>query len=430
MAVAIVAVIAVVVGMVLWKVSSRGSDAAPDNVRPPAQIKAPALNSAPTNVRWSYTPEDSPTSYLKVVGGDSKTVLVGLRSYLVALDAANGSQVWKQPLPRALGDVFDCVLGTSGSVALCGGDRGAVFMDAKTGALVGDPVDLAHPDVYSGSGLLAVADNRTGITVFDDSGKQLWQKSQTGYLGVFLDQRIVVVRERAQTQFFDARTGDELFSTDFANGVLATSHGIVVAQNDKSFGAGRDRSPRQQIDFYSFTGELLSSISKDRGYRLPDTDPIPGSAFAVPILHSTSGVSVPVIYQPDTGEVAGVDVTTGDILWSQQVAITPDTNVTLFGVDNLCVLSLRDDGQLDARVRARNCNEGEGAVFTDPDPDSDNHLIVADGEHILLGGLLGATAYDAVTGKASWRVGKDLSPIEWAGDGLYAVGIYAVSRLS
>jgi hypothetical protein len=439
---AVVVVLAVVIGsVVVWKFGSGGSgseantdtaagkaEVASAEARPPAEVKVPSLSAAPTRVRWSYPPGGGSGGYPDVVGGDSKTVLVKLRDSLIGLNAATGSQLWQQPWSN--GAYPDCVVGASGATAICRADEDALIVDMATGATKSTVSGQGNTAVYSGSGFLAFAEFGNGITVFDDSGQQLWKKQLSGDLSVFLDQRVIAVKRSTGAKFYDAKTGDELFSIGLVDDVIVTSRGVAVGVRGNPFDSERGQYPKQRIDFYSFTGKKAWSIPEEQQYRLPDLD------FAVLLLpgvarYSTSGVALPILYSENKGEIVGVDDTTGNILWSQQVPISPRPAVILSGIGDLCILSLHniDQGRSAGGVRARKCTDGNGALVSDTHADSPGELVAADGNQMIFDAAGSAAAYDAVTGRQVWQ-SSGLGRITWVGDALYGASLGAVSRLS
>jgi outer membrane protein assembly factor BamB len=439
---AVVVVLALVIGsVVVWKFSPGGSDTDADTTagkaevasaeaRPPAEIKVPSLSAAPTGVLWSYPPGGDSGGYPDVVGGDSKTVFVKLRDSLIGLDAANGSQMWQQPSPQSIGPYPYCVVSTSGNAGLCSGIKDAVVLDMKTGTAKDTLSAPGGSAVYSGSGLLAFSDIRNSLTVFDDSGQQLWKKSMTGMPAVFLDQRIVADKEGTSTKFYDAKTGDELFSIGPVDDVIATSRGIAVSVRSSSIDVNPGGYPKQRIDFYSYTGKKAWSIAEDRGYRLPNTGIIPSFTFNSSVRNSTSGVAIPIVYSEDKREIAAVDTTTGKIKWSQQMPMPPHNVPSLAGIGNLCIVSYSDPNQGARGVRVRDCNDETGAFVADTQETSHNDLVVADGDQTVIDGSLSATAYDAVTGGQVWHSDSDVGRITWVGDALYGASLGTVSRLS
>ncbi|WP_229478474.1 outer membrane protein assembly factor BamB family protein [Mycolicibacterium mageritense] len=440
---AIVAVIALAIGgVVVWQFRSGGSsdtdmtaglaEVASGEVRPPADVEPPSLSAAPTTARWTYSPgSDSP--YMQVLGGDSKTVIVMVKDSIVGLDAASGSQVWQQPWPESNGAYPYCVVGTSGETAVCdGGSKTAVILDMKTGSTKSTVSDQESAYAYGGAGLLAVVDNTHGITVLDDSGQQLWKKSMTGTVVPFLDQGIVAAQAPTGTQFYDAKTGDDVFSIGFVDDLIATSRGIAVAVRGSSIDVEPGRFPKQRIDFYSFTGKKAWSIPEDQHYRLPKTSSTGRFDLARSVRNGTSGVALPVVYSEDRGEIAGVDDATGEILWSQQVPLVPHTLPGLAGIGELCLVGIPTDEQGHGKIRARKCTDGTGALIAAPEETSNYNLVVADGDQTVIGGGEPATAYDALTGQQSWQWGEpDIgATVTWVGDGLYGYARGTVSRLA
>lgn len=437
-AAAIVTVIAVVVGaVVVWKSRSEvspgngtaGAAKVATDERPPTEFTAPSLSAAPTKVLWSYPPGGQYQGIPEVLGGDSTTVLIELRDEIIALDAANGSERWRQPW-QAHGPAPYCVVSTSGATAVCSDTaKTATVLDMKTGATKSTVSGERSADAFGGSGFLAVLDYRAGITVFDDSGQQLWKQSMVANIYPLLNQRIVAMASDADTTFYDAKTGDVLFKVNFvAQDITATSTGLVVAHWSSQRFADADRSPPQQIDFYSFTGKKMWSIPEARGYRLPTTRDASGDyTLAYSVQHATSGVALPIVYSQDRGELAGVDDASGDILWSQQVPIPPGTFLNLFGIGSLCGVTFMGKGAV-TTARLRDCKDGDGAILP-ADPKHGSDLIVTDSDHAIIGRYQ-AAGVDTATGRQMWQMGSDINMISWVGDGLYGVASDTVSRLS
>lgn len=429
-------------GVVVWQFRSGDSsdtdmtaglaEVASGEVRPPADVEPPSLSAAPTTARWTYSPgSDSP--YMQVLGGDSKTVIVMVKDSIVGLDAASGSQVWQQPWPESNGAYPYCVVGTSGETAVCdGGSKTAVILDMKTGTTKSTVSDQESAYAYGGAGLLAVVDNTHGITVLDDSGQQLWKKSMTGTVMPFLDQGIIAAQAPTGTQFYDAKTGDDVFSIGFVDDLIATSRGIAVAVRGSSIDVEPGRFPKQRIDFYSFTGKKAWSIPEDQHYRLPKTSSTGRFDLARSVRNGTSGVALPVVYSEDRSEIAGVDDATGEILWSQQVPLVPHTLPGLAGIGELCLVGIPTDEQGHGKIRARKCTDGTGALIAAPEETSNYNLVVADGDQTVIGGGQPATAYDASTGQQLWQWGEpDIgATVTWVGDCLYGYVRGTVSRLA
>ncbi|MUL81131.1 MULTISPECIES: PQQ-binding-like beta-propeller repeat protein [unclassified Mycolicibacterium] len=433
-----VVVLALVVGsVVVWKLNSGGSGSDIDTSagkaevareeRPPVAAKAPPLGSAPTKKLWTYPPGGDARGYPTVMGGDSKTVIVNMGDSLVALDAANGSERWRQPAPASIGSYGYCVVSTSGKAGLCSGGQNAVLLDMTTGATKDTMAAQGFGSVYSGSGLLAFVDVRKSVTVFDDAGQQLWTKSTPGMVSVFLDQRIIAEAPGTSTSFYDAKTGDEQFSIGAVDDIVATSRGVAVSVRGSSLVSG-ERFPKQRIDFYSFTGKLAWSIPEDQGYRLPNTAPISGIPSPSSVEFATSGVVLPIVYSEDKGEIAAVDPLTGEFKWSQQTPIPPHTVVYLSGIGNLCKVSYSEVGTGAGGVRVRDCNDGTGAFIAKSELST---LVAADGDQIVgTGDSSYVSAYDTATGRQSGRLDDHIGVVTWVGDGLYAAGSGKVTRLS
>lgn len=435
---AVVAVLVLVIGLVVQFTSDSGSgsdalseaDTAAGKAeiagveRPPTAVDLPSLGAAPGAPLWSYPPAgQDPGGLAEVVGGDAKTVLVGLNDSLIALDAGNGSQKWQKP-----GAFASCVFSTSGTTALCvAADKSAATLDMATGATKNTASNRGGvPQIYGGSGLLAYSDHQQSLTVFDDSGQQLWTKSMPGQTSVFLDQGVVAEQERGglSTKFYDAKTGSELFSIGAVDSVIATIRGIAVSQ--RSGGIMPGGSPRQRIDFYSFTGKLAWRIPGDRGYRLPGATPIFSLKGTVP--YTMSGVTSPIVYSEEKGEISGVDPLTGELTWSQQIPMTSDTLVSLEGVGGLCVLSYSEVGTRAGGVRVRGCNDGTGA-FVDR-AEISGFIIATDGKQTVGSGDGPVSAYDTATGQRTWQFPDDVHIVTWAGDGLYIEGYDDLKRVS
>ncbi|MFV8242207.1 PQQ-binding-like beta-propeller repeat protein [Mycolicibacterium peregrinum] len=438
---AVIAVLVLVVGSIVWFTSDSGSgsdalaeaDTAAGKAeiagveRPPTAVKLPSLGAAPGAPVWTYPRGGDASGYLSVLGGDSATVLVSLDESMIALDAATGAPRWQRPdMPGK------CVVGTSGKVALCStGQSNAVLLDMATGVTKETMPAQAVVLIYSGAGLLAFVDHQNSVRVFDDAGRQLWTKQVPGQASVFLDQGVVAEQERGglSTKFYDAKTGDDLFSIGAVDDVIATSRGIAVSQ--RSGGLLPGGRPKQRIDFYSFTGKLAWRIPGDRGYRLPDMDDSP--KFEPFNVTTTSGVALPVVYSEGNGEIAAVDPLTGDIKWSQQVPVSPDTLVHLSGVANLCVVSYGTVDQESGGVRVRDCNDPTGAFIAKSELD---HLRVTDGNQIV--GLGDGpvtdnpvTAFDSATGQRLWQLDSAVvRDVAWVGGGLYGTGGGKITRLS
>lgn len=433
----VVVVLALVVGSIVFWMSGSDelseADAAAGKAeiagveRPPAAAQLPSLSAAPTNNLWSYPPGPDSNAYPLVMGGDSKTVIVNLNKSMIALDAANGTPLWQQPLPTSFGRVAHCVVGTSGGAALCAGGKEAVLVDMRSGATKESMSTDGVPQVYSGSGLLAFADNKKSLTVFDDSGQQLWTKPTTGSASVYLDQGVVAEVGGTSTKFYDAESGADLFSIGAVDELIATSRGIVVAVRGRAL-LNSDHFPEQQIDFYSFTGKLAWRIPADHGYRLPNTDLMSNPSFPRSVVYATSGIVLPIVYSESKGEIAAVDTLTGDFKWSQQLPLTPSPRVTLAGVGNLCIVSYGEVGSDTGGVRARDCTDGTGAFIEKAKLDS---LVAADNNHIVGTHDVDPTiAYDTATGQRSWQVGSDVGIVTWVGAGLYGNGRGKITRLS
>ncbi|OBB24257.1 hypothetical protein A5792_31190 [Mycolicibacterium peregrinum] len=438
-----VVVLAVVIGSVVMFTSGSGesaSDALAEadtaagkaeiarDERPPAAVKLPSLGAAPGAPVWSYPPGGDASEYLSVLGGDSATILVSLDESMIALDAVTGAPRWQRPdMPGK------CVVGTSGKVALCStGQSNAVLLDMATGVTKETMPAQAVVLIYSGAGLLAFLDHQNNLRVFDDAGRQLWTKQVPGQTSVFLDQGVVAEKERSglSTKFYDAKTGNDLFSIGAVDDVIATSRGIAVSQ--RSGGLLPGGRPKQRIDFYSFTGKLAWRIPGDQGYRLPNTDDAT-KGFEPFNVRTTSGVALPVVYSEGKGEIAAVDPLTGDIKWSQQVPVSPDTLVRLSGVANLCVVSYGTVDQKSGAVRVRDCNDPTGAFIAKSELDT---LRVTDGNQIV--GLGDGpvtnnpvTAFDSATGQQTWQLDRSVvQDVASVGDGLYGTSGGKISRLS
>ncbi|TGB39541.1 PQQ-binding-like beta-propeller repeat protein [Mycolicibacterium peregrinum] len=437
-AVAAVVVVLALVGSVVYWMSGSDSglseaDAAAGKAeiagaeRPPATAKLSSLSAAPTKNLWSYPlGGGSPRGLTRVVGGDTKTVLVNLNDSFTALDAGSGSQRWLKP-----GVFTNCVFSTSGATALCvAADKSAALLDVATGATknVAPNQGGGLPRTYSGSGLLAYSSHQQSLTVFDDLGQQLWTKPMPGQVSVFLDQGVVAEQERGglSTKFYDAKTGDELFSIGSVDNVIATSRGIAVSQ--RSGGIMPGGKPRQRIDFYSFTGKLAWRIPGDRGYRLPDTSDMSRFGFQGSVPYTTSGVTSPIVYSQEKGEIAGVDTLTGELTWSQPLPMSSDTLVSLTGLGTLCVVSYSEVSTRAGGVRVRDCNDASGA-FVDGAQLSDG-LIATDGKQIVGSGDGPVSAYDTATGQRTWQFPDDVHIVTWAGDGLYIEGYDDLKRVS
>ncbi|MEW2481312.1 PQQ-binding-like beta-propeller repeat protein [Mycobacterium sp. NPDC049093] len=432
---AVVVVLALVGSVVYWMSGSDSGLSEADTAagkaeiagveRPPTAVKLPSLGAAPGVPLWSYPlGGGSPRGLTRVVGGDTKTVLVNLNDSFTALDAGNGSQKWLKP-----GVFTNCVFSTSGATALCvAADKSAALLDVATGATknVAPNQGGGLPRTYSGSGLLAYSSHQQSLTVFDDSGQQLWTKPMPGQTSVFLDQGVVAEQERGglSTKFYDAKTGSELFSIGAVDSVIATSRGIAVSQ--RSGPIMRSGLPRQRIDFYSFTGKLAWRIPEDRGYRLPGATPIFSFNGSVP--YTMSGVTSPIVYSEEKREIAGVDPLTGELTWSQQIPMTSDTLVSLEGVGGLCVLSYSEVGTRAGGVRVRGCNDGTGA-FVDR-AEISGFIIATDGKQIVGSGDGPVSAYDTATGQRTWQFPDDVHIVTWAGDGLYIEGYDDLKRVS
>jgi outer membrane protein assembly factor BamB len=442
---AVVVVLALVIGsVVVWKFSSGGSDADTDTTagkaevasaeaRPPAEIKLPSLSAAPTTL-WSYPPAGDSSGYMSVLGGDSKTVIVKLGDSIIGLDAAGGSQLWQQPWPKSNGDYVYCVVGTSGDTAMCVGDKTAAIVDMLTGTTKSTVSGQSGSSGHSGSGLLAYVDNTNGVTVFDDSGQQLWTKSMTGVVQPLLDQRIIAAKAPTGTKFYDAKTGDDLFSIGIVDDLIATSRGIAVSVRGSSVDVQPDRYPKQRIDFYSFTGKKAWSIPEDAHYRLPHTALLTSYTLPRAVENSTSGVALPIVYSEDNGEIAGVDDATGEIRWSQQVPLVPHTLPSLSGIGDLCIVAIptAEPGAGAPRVRVRKCTDATGALVADAQGGSGPGLVAVNGDQTVIGGLGSdaTTAYDAATGQQLWQLGRDAGTFTLVGDALYSASLGRVSRVS
>lgn len=442
---AVVVVLALVIGsVVVWKFSSGGSDADTDTTagkaevateapRPPAEVKLPSLSAAPTTL-WSYPPSGDSSDYMSVLGGDAKTVIIKVGDSIIGLDAAGGSQLWQQPWPKSNGDYVYCVVGTSGDTAMCVGDKAAAIVDMKTGTTKNTVSGQSGSSAYSGSGLLAYVDNTKGVTVFDDSGQKLWTKPMTGVVQPLLDQRIIAAQAPMGTKFYDAKTGDDLFSIGAVDDLIATSRGIAVSVRGSSADVEPGRYPKQRIDFYSFTGKKAWSIPEDAHYRLPHTAILNSYTLPQSVQNSTSGVALPVVYSEDKGEIAGVDDATGDIRWSQQVPLVPHTVPSLSGIGDLCIVVIptAEPGAGAPRVRVRKCADATGALVGDAQGGGSRGLVAVDGNQTVTGGLGSdsTTAYDAATGQQLWQLGRDAGTFTLVGDALYSASLGRVSRVS
>ncbi|WP_156750690.1 PQQ-binding-like beta-propeller repeat protein [Mycobacterium sp. 852013-50091_SCH5140682] len=446
---AVVVVLALVIGsVVVWKFSSGGSgsdtdttagkaEVASESPRPPAEVKLPSLSAAPTTL-WSYPPSGDSSSYLTVLGGDTKTVIIKLGDSIIGLDAAGGSQLWQQPWPKSNGDYVNCVVGTSGDTAMCVGDNMAAIIDMKTGTTKNTVSGHQGSSGYSGSGLLAYADNTVGVTVFDDSGQQLWTKPMTGVVQPFLDQGIIAAKAPTNTKFYDAKTGDDLFSIGIVDDLIATSRGIAVSVRGSSVDVQPDRYPKQRIDFYSFTGKKAWSIPEDAHYRLPHTAILTSYTLPQSVENSTSGVASPIVYSEDKGEIAGVDDATGEIRWSQQVPLVPHTLPSLSGIGDLCIVAIptaepsAEPGAGAPRVRVRKCTDATGALVAPSQGSSSPGLVAVNGDQTVIGGpgSDSTTAYDAATGQQLWQLGRDAGSFTLVGDALYSASFGRVSRVS
>ncbi|MGW4097627.1 outer membrane protein assembly factor BamB family protein [Mycobacterium sp. NPDC004974] len=440
---AVVVVVALVVGGVLaWTFGSgsqplseadtaagRAEIAAEE--RPPGAVKAPTLTSAPTTPLWTYPPGGNTLGLVHVLGGDAKTVIIMVDgSMMVALDAANGSPRWQQPL-RSMQQ--RCVIGTSGQVALCTNGGEAILIDMATGVTKESKRAKGGPaEIYGGAGVLA-ANLQEEFTVFDDRGRQLWSKPLAGRTSVFLDQGIVAGAAGTTTTFYDAKTGDQLFAVDESDGVVATSRGIAVSVYTNGVSSDK-RRPKQHIDFYSFTGKLAWRIPADRGYRLPSTTETGGFEFRRWAKYSTSGVTSPIVYNQEKNEIAGVDALTGELTWTQQIPLPQEASVSLGGFGNLCVVSYTT-GTAGA-MRVRDCSDGTGAFL---DRSKIVVLIAANGTQILGNGdpdpasrsrFGPATAFDSATGRPLWQLPSELQGVTWVGEGLYCDGFYGIQRLA
>ncbi len=440
---AVVVVLALVIGsVVVWKFNSGDSgtdttagkaEVASEAPRPPTELKLPSLSSAPTTL-WSYPPGGASSDLMSVLGGDTKTVIIKVGDSIIGLDAASGSQLWQQPWPKSNGDYVYCVVGTSGDTAMCVGQQMAAIVDMKTGTTKSTVSGQSGSSGHSGSGLLAYVDNTKGVTVFDDSGQQLWTKPMTGVVQPFLDQRIIAAKAPMGTKFYDAKTGDDLFSIGIVDDLIATGRGIAVSVRGSSIDVEQDRHPKQRIDFYSFTGKKAWSIPEDAHYRLPQTAIITSYTLPSSVENSTSGVALPVVYSEDKGEIAGVDDATGDIRWSQQVSLVPHTVPSLSGIGDLCIVVIptAEPGAGTPRVRVRKCTDGTGALVGDTQGSSGPGLVAVNGDQTVVGGLGSdsTTAYDAATGQQLWQLGRDAGTFTSVGDALYSTSLGKVSRVS
>ncbi|WP_309233137.1 PQQ-binding-like beta-propeller repeat protein [Mycolicibacterium sp. CBMA 295] len=392
-------------------------------------MKGPALTGVPTTPLWTYPPGGNTLGLVHVLGGDAKTVIITVDgSMMIALDAANGSPRWQQPV-RSM--QLRCVIGTSGQVALCTSGGEANLIDMATGVTKeSKSAKASNADVYGGAGVLAVK-LQNEFTVFDDWGRQLWSKPLAGRTSVFLDQGIVADAAGTTTTFYDAKTGDQLFAVDESAGVIATSRGIAVEVYGD--GVSSDKRPKQQIDFYSFTGKLAWRITADRGYRLPAVTETGGFEIATSVKYLTSGVTSPILYNREKNEIAGVDVLTGELTWTQQIQLPQETSVSLGGVGNLCVVSYAGPAPA---MRVRDCSDGTGAFLN---RSKIVNLIAANGTQILgladrdpasLSRFGPATAFDSATGGRLWQLPSEMQGVTWVGDGLYSAAFYGIRRLA
>lgn len=369
---------------------------------------------------------------MQVLGGDSKTVIVMVKDSIVGLDAASGSQVWQQPWPESNGAYPYCVVGTSGETAVCdGGSKTAVILDMKTGSTKSTVSDQESAYAYGGAGLLAVVDNTHGITVLDDSGQQLWKKSMTGTVVPFLDQGIVAAQAPTGTQFYDAKTGDDVFSIGFVDDLIATSRGIAVAVRGSSIDVEPGRFPKQRIDFYSFTGKKAWSIPEDQHYRLPKTSSTGRFDLARSVRNGTSGVALPVVYSEDRARSPAS--TTPQVRssghsrcrWCRTPCRALPESASCAWSGSRPMNRARQDTREEVHRRNRRAHRG-------PEETSNYNLVVADGDQTVIGGGQPATAYDASTGQQLWQWGEpDIgATVTWVGDGLYGYVRGTVSRLA
>ncbi|WP_131812712.1 PQQ-binding-like beta-propeller repeat protein [Mycolicibacterium peregrinum] len=401
--------------------------------RPPGAVNAPTLTSAPTTPLWTYPPGENTLGLVHLLGGDAKTVIIILGNSLIALDAANGSPRWKQPVRNML---TGCVIGTSGQVALCTNGAEAILIDMATGLTKESKRAKGGPaEIYGGAGVLA-ANLQEEFTVFDDLGRQLWSKPLPPTASVFLDQGIVAGAAGTTTTFYDAKTGDQLFAVDETYSLpIATSRGIAVSVRPD----GLDTRSGSQIDFYSFTGKLAWRITADRGYQLPSStetgsanpDSATWAKWGLP-----SGVTSLIVYHGEKNEIAGVDVLTGELTWTQQISLRAKEKVSLRGFGNLCVVSKAGPA---GGMRVRDCSDGTGAFL---DRSKIIRLIAANRNQILGLGYADSasrsrwgpvTAFDSATGLPLWQLPIEMGAINWVGDGLYSSWTsppYGIQRLA
>lgn len=216
-------------------------------------------------VRWTWSHEDI---WLKDAVHDNGQLFIPWRDGVIALDAVNGIEHWREPGPfirrSALGVTTSCFLAQRSPTEL-------EIRDRHTGDLIATaPLPRMHRclrfDALSDDAVLALGE-RGAMAAFDltDASCRWHQPGGLRGPGIYArDGQTLIRLQGGELARFDAATGDRLWSEktrDFARDVCIHKGRVIVA------GAGAHRAHTQICAYDMTTGQLANELSLD-GYYL------------------------------------------------------------------------------------------------------------------------------------------------------------------